>query len=116
MRFQKGGVNPAHRFGSWLDTYRDWHLGMRAAGAEPAQSKPTIKTVTVRQLSFEPLPREGDGPARFAARGPGYSLFVSPAEADLTLPQPGSLAGGAAAKQNSRNDAGALIQMKLVGV
>src|SRR5260221_6748630 len=52
--------------------------------APPAQA-PVLKTVATLQLSLEPLPREGDGPARLAARGPGYSPSNRPADAQLML-------------------------------
>ncbi len=52
--------------------------------APPAHA-PFVKMFATRQLSFEPLPREGDDPVRFSARGPGYSLSVAPAEAELFL-------------------------------
>src|SRR6478609_9580727 len=63
--------------------------------AKPA-AKATVATGTSRQaaslvrlaLAFEPNRGQADQPAKFIARGAGYTLFLTPTEAILALQKP----------------------------
>ncbi len=107
-------------------------VGLRAFGGGPTGSRPGADQVSdvARSdsygkvpLSFEVNRGQTDPSVRFLARGDGYSLFLTPTEAVLTLRAPaqprrvagaGSAAGrGASAEAKPRQTA--VVRMRLAG-
>ena len=68
-------------------------------------------------LSFEPNQGQADGPAQFLARGPGYALALTPAEAVLSLRTGADARADAAsvAPDGATTEAGAADRAAAVG-
>ncbi|HUR24176.1 MAG TPA: SBBP repeat-containing protein, partial [Acidimicrobiales bacterium] len=74
-----------------------------AGPASPATKAKATAAMAKLPLRFEPNVGQVDGPARFVARGAGYSLFLSGSDAVLSLARPAPKAG--AGKTTDAGDA-----------
>ena len=91
MRLDEGDLGGGNYFGSHGSLL---HAAERATEPSPLPAtEPTVATTATLQaaygqlpLSFEANQGQSDAQVQFLARGHGYSLFLTPTEAVLALP------------------------------